>query len=238
MTAKGRVLRTVVRDCLYLNWAFPVTALPTLPGPLRYEEHCSGGEIFAFASALLFRHQRLHLAGLPFLSLSYPQFHLRLYVRDHEDVPAVFFQSVLVPSWVVPSARLFAHQPAVAGQFRYPNPSADPHPERWDWEVRRGSILRLVARSGAPSLGPGPSLGSWDQMVVYFRHRERGYVASPSGLRQVETSQRRVPLVPVVTEFEEDSLLTSCLPLSQGTEWPQVHSAWLCPEIPFIFEVA
>lgn len=238
MKRRGRALRTVVRDCLYLNWAFPLVALPALPGPLRYEEHVAEGKIYAFGSALLFRHQRLHLIGLPFLSVSYPQFHLRLYVRDHEDVPSVFFQSVLVPSWVVPSARWFAHQPAVAGQFRYPTPSAEPQSEQWGWEVRRGSTLRLVARSGAPCLGPGPLLGSWDQMVTYFRHRERGYVLSPGGLRQVETTQRRVPLVPVVADLEEGGLLSNCLPLAAGAHWPEVHSAWLCPEIPFVFEVS
>jgi len=176
MTSKGRVLRTVVRDCLYLNWALPVERLPGLPEPLSYEEHLHGGVRITFGSALLFRHEHLHLAGLPFLRFSYPQFHLRFYVRDHEGVASIYFQSILVPRWVVPSARWVAHQPAVAAQFRYPQPSARPDAEEWSWEVVRDVPLRLSARLGAPLVAAGPSLGSWERTVDYFRARSRGYV--------------------------------------------------------------
>ena len=156
MTGKGRVLRTVVRDCLYLNWAFPVELLPSLPEPLSYEEHLDGGTCYAFGSALLFRHEHLHLVGLPFLRFSYPQFHLRFYVRDHEGVPSVYFQSILVPGWVVPSARWVAHQPALAAQFRYPQPSTGAESEEWSWEVVRNVPLRLSARMAPPQIAAGP----------------------------------------------------------------------------------
>jgi hypothetical protein len=80
------LLRTLIRDCLYLNWALPVSSLPELPEPLRYESHPFQEEPHAFASALLFRNERLHLAAMPFLRLTYPQFNLRLYVLDGEGV--------------------------------------------------------------------------------------------------------------------------------------------------------
>lgn len=237
MTGKGRVLRTVVRDCLYLNWALPVEALPSLPEPLGYEEHLSDGVGYAFVSALLFRHEHLHLAGLPFLRFSYPQFHLRFYVRDHEDVPSVYFQSILVPGWVVPSARWVAHQPARAAQFRYPEPSIGAGSQEWSWEVIREVPLRLSARVAPPHVAPGPSLGSWERTIDYFRLRSRGYVLATGGLHPVATSQRAVPHWPLQVSLEDPSLLVRCLSLDGDHHWREPHSAWLCPEVPYQFEL-
>ena len=238
MTGKRRVLRTVVRDCLYLNWAFPVEQLPPLPDPLKYEEHLDGGESFAFGSALFFRHERLHLAGLPFLRFSYPQFHLRFYVRDHDGIPAVFFQSILVPGWVVPSARWVAHQPALAAEFRYPQPSAEPQAEEWQWEVARGVSLRVSARIASPQVATRPALGSWERTVDFFRLRSRGYVLTAGGLHSVQTSQRSVPVWPVQTSLESPSLLVRCAAIRSDIAWPEAHSAWLCPEVPYQFELS
>jgi len=238
MTGKGRVLRTVVRDCLYLNWAFPVEQLPSLPEPLSYEEHLHGGASFAFGSALLFRHEHLHLAGLPFLRFSYPQFHLRFYVRDHEGVASVYFQSILVPGWVVPSARWVAHQPAVAAHFRYPQPTTRADSDEWSWEVVRDVPLRLSARMASPQVAAGPSLGSWERTVDYFRLRSRGYVLAKGGLHPVQTSQRSVPVWPMQVSMEDPSLLVQCLELHDAHDLPESHSAWLCPEVPYQFELS
>lgn len=238
VTSKGKVLRTVVRDCLYLNWAFPLEQLPSLPEPLRYEEHLVGSARYAFGSALLFRHEHLHLAGLPFLRFSYPQFHLRFYVRDHEGVPSVYFQSILVPGWVVPSARWVAHQPAVAAQFRYPQPSTETAAGEWRWEVVREVSLRLAARVASPQIAAGPTLGSWERTVDYFRSRSRGYVLATGGLHPVQTSQRSVPLWPLQVSMEDPSLLVHCLQPPVDIDWPQLHSAWLCPEVPYRFELS
>lgn len=237
MAVRGRVLRTVVRDCLYLNWAFPLESLPRLPSPLRYEEHQDRDRRCAFGSAILFRHEHLHLAGLPFLRVSYPQFHFRLYVRDHEGVPSVFFWRVLVPKWVVPSARWVGRQPAEAGRFDYPRPSAHVERGQWSWEVRRDGCLRLQARPSSPLLGSGPSLGSWERTVRYFRQRRRAYVQGSQGLRVVETAHRSEALWPIQVAFEDRRLLNSCLGLAAEAKWPDLHSAWLCPEVPYIFEL-
>lgn len=216
----------------------PVEHLPPLPEPLSYEEHPEKGNRFAFASALLFRHEHLHMAGLPFLRFSYPQCNLRFYVRDHEGVPSVYFQRILVPGWVVPSARWVAHQPAQAAQFRYPQPSLGAEETVWSWEVVREAALRLSARKAPPTLNQGPSLGSWSQTVDYFRQRSRGYVLSSGGLHPVQTSQHSVPLLPLEVSLEDPGLLIDSLGLAGKPDWPEVHSAWLCPEVPYEFELS
>lgn len=238
MSGKSRVLRTVVRDCLYLNWALPVNVLPDLPAPLRYEERIESGSRFGFVSALLFRHEHLHLAGLPFIRFSYPQFNLRLCVRDHEGVPSVYFQRILVPGWVVPSARWVANQPAQSAQFSYPQPSPDGQEEAWSWEVVRDVALRLSASKAPPQIGQGPALGSWDQTVDFFRQRSRGYVMSSSGLHPVETSQQPVPLWPLHASVADPSLLIDSLGVVDEANWIEPHSAWLCPEVPYEFELS
>jgi hypothetical protein len=230
------ILQTVVRDCLYLNWALPVSAVPPLPGALRYDMHPWREGKVVFASALLFRQERLHLARIPLVSLSYPQFNLRLYVLDHDGVPAVLFRTVLVPGWVVPSMRVVADQPAQSGQFDYPRPSRSPDDGAWRWQVKRGGELRVLARQGSPAPGHGPTLGSWERLTRFFNQRRRGYFEGPAGLKRIDASHAASAFWPLQAEVEASSLLDHCLPLVEA-EWPLLHSAFLCPEIPFVFEL-
>ncbi len=230
------ILRTVARDCLYLNWAFPRAALPPLPKPLRYQVHAAGGEEQVFGSALLFRQAGLQLANVPLLRLSYPQFNLRLNILDGDGVPSVFFCCMMVPRWVLPGARLLARQPACGGRLSFPRPSEEIDAPSWSWEVRREGRLRVSARQSAPQVGHGPSLGSWERTTAYFRQRTRGYLIGGGRLRRVETTQPPAAIWPLEVEVEEAGLLERCLPLG-GAGWPGLHSAWLCPEIPFVFEL-
>jgi len=96
------LLRMTVRDCLYLNWAVPAGGLPGLPAPLRHQLHTWQGVDYAFASAVLFHQDAVHLASFPFLHLGYPQLDLRLCVLDGEGIPAIFFRRMLMPAWVTP----------------------------------------------------------------------------------------------------------------------------------------
>jgi hypothetical protein len=105
------ILRTLVRDCLFLNWALPAQLLPSPPVPLRYDTLRAQGEDWVFASAVLFRQVGLRLPHFPLVRLSYPQFNFRVYVLDGEGVPSVLFWRMLVPTWVVPGARLLGRQP-------------------------------------------------------------------------------------------------------------------------------
>lgn len=230
-------LRTQVRDELFLNWALPVAALPPAPEPLRYQVHeHEGGEV-VFASLVLFRQQGLHLAGLPLLRVSYPQLNFRLYILDGERVPAVLLRRMLAPAWVTPAARFLARQPTMAAVFRYPRPSAEPTAEAWRWEVRQGSSLAVTVRRGAPggnpAAGSGPRLGDWAATVRYIGGRQRGYAEVGRSLRRIEAEHPSPAVWPVAAEVEDASWLESCLPLA----WPPLHSAWLCPQIPVVFEL-
>jgi hypothetical protein len=237
VTVKGKIVNTVVRDCLYLNWAFPQASLPDPPEPLRYEVHSVDRESYVFVSALLFRHESLHLESFPALKISYPQFHLRLHVLDHDDLPAVWLRHVLVPNWVLPGVRWFGQQPARGGRFRFPSPSSELDRDEWRWEVSRGRALVVAARQSSPRVGSGPSLGSWQQVVDCLRMRARAYVNTATGVRAINTNQRSVALWPVRVSFEEIGLLRSSEALVGAAEWPNLHSSWICPEIPFSFEL-
>lgn len=230
------ILQTVVRDCLYINWALPASSLAPAPPSLRYDEHPWDGGAVVFASALLFRQDRLRLPRIPLFRLSYDQFNLRLYVLDEDGVPGVLFRTVLVPGWVVPSMRVVADQPAQSGQFEYPRPSESPEAGEWRWRVRREGELRVVARPAPAGGGHGPSLGSWERLTRFFNRRRRGYFEGPSGLKRIDASHDCAAFWPLAAEVEADSLLDACLPLADAS-WPRPHSAFLCPEIPYVFEL-
>lgn len=229
------ILRSEVRDCLFLNWAVPRAELPTPPDPLRYQVHEHEGGRWVYASALLFRQQGVRLATLPWPRLSYPQMNLRLCALDGDDVPAVLFCAMWVPPWVAPAVRLVGRQPVRAATLRFPR-RVDTPERPYGWRVRSGSELVLKAASGTPRIGPGPRLGGWEDTVAYFRQRPRGYVDSPSGLRRIETSHVSAAVWPMEVELQRGDLLAATLPLANG--WPPLHSAWLCPELTFEFELA
>jgi uncharacterized protein YqjF (DUF2071 family) len=231
------MLESVVRDCLYLNWALPAAALPPPPAPLRYQLHPFQGEDHVFASAVLFHQEGLHLQSLPRLRLSYPQCNLRLYVLDGDGVPAVLFRSMLMPLWVVPGVRLVSAQPAASARFRFPRPSSDLGDGEWRWWVEKGEALEVRAWQDSPTVGHGPRLGSWEQTVEYISERPRGYAVEDGALHRVKAQHPRAAVWPLRAEISALGLLTSLLPLTHGAAWPPLHSSWLCPEIPFVFDL-
>jgi hypothetical protein len=225
--------------------------VPEPPDPLRYEVHGSGGREFVFASALLFRHEGLHNPSLPFLRISYPQLSLRLYVTDADGTPAVLFSRVVVPYWVVPVSRLIGRQPAHGGFFSYPEPSFDTasgngdssrpasvsEDGEWIWSLRGRGRLEVKGKVASPRVAAGPDLGGWQRTVDYIRRRPLGYVQWDGGLRSLTKSHPRVPVWPLAVELGATELLQSWLPRVEEGDWIRPHSAWLCPEIPFTFEV-
>jgi hypothetical protein len=232
-------LRTIARDCLYLNWALPAEALPPPPAPLRYELHLWRGRDWVFASAVLFHHEGVRVAGIPGLRLSYPQFNLRLYVLDGASVPSVLFRRMLMPAWVVPGVRLVSHQPASHAHLAFPHPSRRRGEGRWRWSVERGRALEVEAWPDSPGVGEGPRLGSWDATVHYIRDRNHGYAQGRRGLRRIQARPAAEPPIvwPLKARILADGLLPQLLPLAGDGGWPPLHSAWLCPEIPFVFEL-
>ena len=230
------ILETIGRDCLFLNWALPELALPELEAPLRYDRHSWQGDDYVFVSAALFRQQVIDIPKVMFPKVSYPQLSLRLCTLDGDGMPSFFLCTVLLPAWVLPSVRLVARQQARKGSFSYPAQGATLSDAALRWCVRSRGKLEVSATSGASVTGDGPTLGSWEQTVTYFQRRKRWYFDASDGLRRIEVRSRDVEAVPIAAEIADDSLLASCMGGAQGS-WPTLHSSWLSPEIPFVFEV-
>jgi hypothetical protein len=231
------MLRTTVRDCLYLNWALPADALPPPPRPLRYQRHAWQGRDYVFASALLFHQDSLHFTALPSLKFGYPQLNVRLYMLDDEGVPSVLFQRMLMPGWVVPGMRLVTHQPASRAKLRFPRPSRSVNGGPWLWQAERKGRLEVKAWPDSPGVGDGPRLGSWEDAVRYFQDRPRGYALASGRVHRISASHPSVPIWPMRAEVNGDGLLPRLLGVPDGLRFPGLHSVWLCPEIPFVFEL-
>jgi len=231
------LLRTVVKDCLYVNWALPRALLPPLPEGLRYEVHSAADGSYGFVSALLFRQSGLRLSGMPWVRVSHPQLNVRLYVVDQEGVPSVLFRALIVPRWVLPLAQATVRQSLACGRFRYPRPSRDTGAASWTWRAAASGGLEVSGSQGGPAVGAGPDLGSWQQTCDYFRRRDRGYLAMGGRLRRIETSHTAVSVWPMQIELRDDALLRQLLDLDSAASWPALHSSWLCPEIPLSFEL-
>ena len=54
-------------------------------------------------------------------------------------------------------------------------------------------------------------------------------------MRRVETSHVSTSVTPMSTTIEAVGLLEGSLKLARG--WPALHSAWLCPQLTFDFEL-
>ncbi len=233
----------MVRDCLYLNWALPVDILPAPPAPLRYQLHAWEGQDWVFGSALLFHQDAVRFSSLPLFQVSFPQLNLRLHVLDSDGVPSVLFRRMLMPGWMAPGVRLVGHQPASAARLRFPRPSVDLGDGPWRWRVERGGALDIRAwRDGSaiPSPITGPRLGSWEETVRYFQVRPRGYAENNGGpARRTEMKRPATQVWPLRAEVEGDRLLPQWFRLqTNGLPWPALHSAWLCPEAPFVLDLA
>lgn len=232
-------LRTEVRDSLFLTWALPAGLLPAPPRPLRPEVHTAEGEPFVFASVVISRQQGLQVPVLPFLSLSYPQLHLFVYVLDGDGRPAVYLQQVLVPVWMGAGMRLVTGLPVAAASFQIPSPSENPEQETWHWRVRAEGELAVSARRGGPRIGEGPRFPSWEAMVRSLRERTTTYArAGENGLRRLDLTVRASDPWPLQAEVEESTLLSQLLPLAADAPWPPLYSAWLDPELPILLSLA
>lgn len=229
-------LRTLARDCVYLNWAVPRAVAPELPAPLRYDVRGGSAGEHVFVSVLLFRLSGLHLRSLPLVRVSYPQMNVRVYVLDAVGQPSVLFLRMLVPFWVVAGSRYLARQPTEAAHLSYPAPSRDGDGEAgWRWRVARARRFDVAARLASPQPGCEPRLGDWQETVAFFRNRRRGYARLGDTLRTVRTDPTTVDVWPLQVEMRRHGLLQECMPGVPAELWERPHSAWMCPEIPFDF---
>lgn len=183
-----------------------------------------------FATAVLFRQQQSHFTAFPALRWGFPQLTLRLCVLDRDGQPAVLCRRLLVPFWaILPS--LLTRQPCEAARLHYPRgDEAGP----WEWEVVRSSRLCCRAEESAPLAPQTPRLGNWNDTVDYFRMRQRVYYAHGGDLRRLVIERMASGVVPVKAELSETRLLERSYGL---TPWPELHSAFLCSDIPMEFLV-
>ncbi len=224
-------LRSVLEDCLYLNWALPREALPEPPPALSYDlRDWEGGEA-VFASALFFRQRGFRLNYLPLVRLSYLQCQLQLCTLDRDGTPSVWIRSVLLPSWVAPGARWLAGQPARPATLSRDAAEGEEALARACWRVACRGELAVTTEPSSPGIGAGPVLGDWQRTVSYFSQRPLAYSLGRRGLRRIELTCEQVSVVPVKTRIEDRGLLTGCLGLiDAGADTvPEPHSAWVCP---------
>jgi hypothetical protein len=215
----------------------PAESLPTPPKPLRYQRHSWQGRDFVFASALLFHQEAVHFTALPGLRFRYPQLTLRLCVLDADGTPSVLFRKMLMPAWVTAPVWLVTSQPVSWAKLHFPHPSRRGGDGPWVWRVERSGALEVRARLDSPAVGEGPRLGGWDQVVRYFEERPHGYAEATGTLQRVEAHHPEAAVWPLHAEIHGNGLLPRLFNLRPGEPWPALHSAWLCPEMPFVFDL-
>jgi hypothetical protein len=237
-TGAEMMLRSTIRDCLYLNWALPVEGLPEPPRPLRWQRHSWAGRDYVFASALLFHQDAIRFAALPIFRLRHPQLNLRLYVLDDEGTPSVLFRRMLMPAWMAPGVRLVTNQPASRAKLDFPHPSREVEVGSWSWRVERnGSTMEVRAWPDSPTVAEGPRLGDWAQSARYFQERPRGYAEGSGLLHRIDARHPPAATWPMKAEVAGEEILAPLFRLQVGDPWPALHSAFLCPEVPFVFEL-
>jgi hypothetical protein len=229
------MLPSVLRDCLFLNWALPVERLAPPPPPLRYQPHPWEGRSYTFASLLMF-HRDVPLPGS--LHLGVPELCLRLTVFDGDGLPSLLLRRVLLPLWVAPGMRLLG-SPAVSGaRLFFPRPSRALGADPWVWRIEHQGWMEIAARLDSPRLGEGPSVGNWEQTVRYFQERPRVYVEERGGARRIGDSRLMEAIWPLNVDLSGDELLGRWLFSSvngQRPALPRLHSCWLSPEAPLAF---
>jgi hypothetical protein len=222
-------LRAVARDCLFLNWAVPRAALQPPPEPLVYDVEADGTVL---VSALLYRHEGLRLRPrslASLLPLSYPQLQLRLCVRDGEGTPSVLVCSILVPRWVLPGARWWIGASVRSARFELPETgSGDEEGLGWSVESDLGALRLEASAVDTPA-------ERWRSVFESIRRRSRGYIAGNGGLLLLETTYPAGEAWPLRVRLADVGLLPACLRLSEGS-WPDLHSAWLAPELSLVLE--
>jgi hypothetical protein len=230
-------VRAVVSDCLLLHWALPPEALPAAPDSLRYDLHLlEGCGNRVLATALFFFHEGVRVSALPILRFSYPQFSLALPVRDEDNVPALLFEKVLVPAWVLPAARLVGRQPVATARLSYDRPSDAVEQATWRWSVEKEGELVVEARQAAP--GDRGPLGSWSRLIDSLRQRHRGYCRGSRGVRRFETRILEGEAWPLAAEVLDASLLERHFPQVPKETWTATRSGILFPELPLETELS
>lgn len=230
------ILRTVIQDCLWLNWAVPERDLPPPPAPLSYDVCKTPEGDFVFVSAMLFRQQGLG-SGIKLPGVSSPQCQLHACALDGDGLECAWVFQMLLPNWLATSVRWVAGRPARGARLNYPVAGAPGcRGESWSWSVHRSRSLVVEARLASPPVGSGPSLGSWEETLAYFRRQRLEYVWVRGRWQRVEVDRSSTAVVPVAAGVLEHALISEHL-VPQAS-LPPLHSSWLLPTVRSSFEYA
>lgn len=228
------IFRAEIRDCLFLNWALPLSAAPEPPEALRYDIREGTAGPFVFASTLLCRQGRIEVESLPVPWIDAPVAQIHFCTLDEDGVPSVLIRAVMVPRWLAAGAHWVVRQPAKAARMTFPHRVEGS--TEWRWEVERGGRLVVNGSLEAPHPGSGPQIGSWEETVAYFRRRAVGYFESFGTLRRLELRRSRSEVTPVRAEIVEDGLVFRCLGGEASKTPASLHSAWLSSAMSVAYE--
>ena len=101
--------------------------------------------------------------------------------------------------------------------------------------MRRGSALAVEASLLNSPPGAGPSLGSWEETLAYFRRQRLEYVRVRGKWRRVEVDRSSTAAVPLTARVLEGGLVIESLG-GLPASLPPLHSSWLLPTVDISFE--
>lgn len=231
------ILKTVIQDCLWLNWAVPESSLPPPPQPLAYDVCRTREGGFVFVSALLFRQHGVG-SGKRLPGVSYPQCQLHACAVDGDGIECAWVFDVLLPNWLATSVRWVAGRQARGARLDFPA-AGDPgvRGDTWTWSIRRRRGFAVEAGLASAPPGAGPSLGSWKETLAYFRRQRLEYVLVRGRWRRLEVDRDSGAAVPVTARVLEAGLVIDHL-AGAAAALPALHSSWLLPTVDISFEYA
>lgn len=225
------IFRTLVQDCLRINWAVPRGLLAEPPKGLRYDVLNDGSAERVMVSALLYRQESpLPTASLP--RMNYPQLKVQCCMHDQKGRPTLWVNAVYLPTWLLPSMRIIAGRLARSARLDYPHlgqPGIEG--ERWTWTAHKADKLGVTVVVSQPRAVP--LVGSWTELLRYFDRRDETSIVR-GRTRQAQIDYTPSTPLPVEVEVAEASLVSR--QLIGGQELPPVHSAWLTPSLNASFE--
>jgi len=124
--------KSTVSDVVYLNFAVREDEVNRLlPPGTSLDTRLHRGETWGFFSLVLFRHDSLYNARFGWPSLSFPQANLRVYVKDTDGSPAVYFKRMYMPRFYSLLARWFGKPPVSTMNLSFPGTVHSGGEYRW-----------------------------------------------------------------------------------------------------------
>ena len=234
-----------LRECLCLNWAVPVTHLPPAPASLRYEVHDHRrGRLRAGVDPPVPPRRgplRDAAAGQALVPAAQPPpLRPRRRGRSRGPVrrdPGAELDRRRPRSWSAASRR--------ARRASSTRASPDRRPEAGSGRFSP-TVGRAAAATPAPAFtasppwarrrwAPAPRSGAGSRRSTTSACATAGYALSRGALKRIETEQPAVAVSPVTVDLRDAELPRALL---GAPDWPELHSAWVCPEMRMRFDLA